>query len=143
MTKVFRTQIDIDADAEHVWAILTDSARYTECDLGMLRLEGEIAQGQQLTIYTKAAPKRAFSPTVSMFEPPHKMVWQSGMPFGAFSGARTFTLQARDEGGVQFSMEEVFSGWMLPVFGGSIPDLTPTFEAFAAALKQRAEETAP
>lgn len=139
--KAFSTTTEINATPERIWAILTDAAKYTEWDPGMLRLEGIIAPDQTLTIYTKVTPKRAFKPKVSEFEPNRKMVWSSGMPLGLFKGTRTFILEPLAQNRVMFSMREEFTGPMMALIGNSIPDLTATFEAFAAALKQRAENT--
>lgn len=136
--KRYSTQIDIQAPPETVWQILTDAAHYADWDPNMIKLEGRIAQGEQLTIYTKLAPERAFKPIVSQFDAPRKMVWQSGMPLGLFSGVRTFMLTPKTSG-VSFEMSEEFSGLLLPVFGGTIPDMNPIFADFAQALKQRAE----
>jgi hypothetical protein len=36
-------------------------------------------------------------------------------------------------------MREVYSGVMAPMITGSIPDLQPAFDEFAAALKRQAE----
>jgi len=138
--RIFSANIEIDAEPQTIWQILTDAPRYPEWDPGMIKIEGTIAHGQQLTIYTKIAPNRAFKPTVSVFEPPHKMVWQSGMPFGLFLGARTMQLEPLSGGKVRFSLQEAFSGLLLPLIGKTIPDLTPTFEAFCAGLKARAEQ---
>jgi len=137
--KVFTATTDIHAAPETIWRILTDASKYTEWDPGMVKLEGTIAPGQPLTIYTKADPQRAFNPTVVEFEPNRKMVWRSGMPLGLFTGARTFLLEPQGNGQVKFSMREEFTGPMLAMIGKSIPDLNPTFAAFAAALKKRAE----
>jgi hypothetical protein len=38
-------------------------------------------------------------------------------------------------------MAEVFSGLMLPMIKGSLPDFGPPFEAYAADLKREAERT--
>jgi hypothetical protein len=73
------------------------------------------------------------------FEPNRKMVWRSGMPLGLFQGARTFTLESLGDKRVRFSMREEFTGLLSPMIGKSIPDLNPTFAAFSAALKKRAE----
>jgi len=44
-----------------------------------------------------------------------------------------------DDGSTEFRMEEVFSGLMLPLIKGSLPDFAPSFEAYAADLKREAE----
>lgn len=128
----------IAATAETIWAILTDGASYSEWNENMLRLEGRIAPDEQLTIYTKLAPERAFTPKVVAFTPNQKMVWQSGMPLGLFTGTRTFLLLPEGDS-VRFTLTEEFKGLMLPLFQGSIPDMNPVFQTFAQALKTRAE----
>lgn len=52
---------------------------------------------------------------------------------------RTFTLTPRDDRTTEFSMVEVFSGAMLPMINGSLPDFGPPFEQYAADLKRAAE----
>lgn len=135
--KAFSTTVEIYASPETIWGILTDGEAYTTWDPGMVSLKGQIAPGNPLEIRTRVAPDQVFKPTVSEFEPNRRMVWSSGMPLGLFKGERTFTLEPLGEKHVKFSMQEVFSGLLQPLF--PIPDLTATFEAFSAALKQRAE----
>ena len=137
--KSFSTETEINAPPDVVWSVLTDGSKYTEWDPGMISLDGTIAHSEPLTIYAKISPDRAFKVKVSTFEPNRKMVWSSGMPLGLFKGERTFTLKPNGSGGTHFSMTEAFSGPMLVLIGGTIPDLKPTFDDFAAALKQRAE----
>jgi len=67
------------------------------------------------------------------------MVWLGGMPLRfLFKGERTFTLTPVD-GGVEFTMEEVFDGLLAGLITKSIPDLQPAFDEFAACLKREAE----
>ncbi|GAB5546799.1 MAG: hypothetical protein SangKO_065590 [Sandaracinaceae bacterium] len=40
---------------------------------------------------------------------------------------------------MKFTLTEVFSGPMLALIGGSIPDMSDAFEKFVAGLKARAE----
>lgn len=139
--KEFSTSIDIHASPAAIWKILTDSARYPEWDPGIIRIEGTIAPGQRLTIYTKAAPERAFAPIVTEFEANRRMLWRSAMPLGLFIGERSFLLEPSSSGSQRFTMCERYSGLLLPMIGRTIPDLNPTFNAFSTALKQRAEAT--
>jgi hypothetical protein len=44
---------------------------------------------------------------------------------------------------VEFSMVEVFSGVMLSLIKGSLPDFAPAFEQYAADLKREAERATP
>lgn len=137
--KEFRAITTIHASPATIWAILTDAARYPEWDPSVDRIEGRIAPGEKITAFTKLSPGRAFPVTVAEFVPSQKMVWRGGMPLGLFTGVRTFTLVPQEQGEVTFSVQEVFSGPLLPLIGRSLPDLTATFQQFAAGLKTRAE----
>ncbi len=78
---------------------------------------------------------------VAEFEPEQRMTWVGGMPTGLFKGVRTFTQSPGDGGATEFSMQEVFTGPLLPLYGRTIPDLNPSFEQFASSLKELAERS--
>mgnify|MGYP003556127030 CR=1 FL=1 len=136
--KSFSVSIRISARPEEIWAILTDAADYPSWNPTVEKVEGRIAPGQRVTVHAKISPGRAFPLSVTEFVPAKRMVWTGGLPFGLFTGERTFELTP-SEGGVEFSMREAFRGLLSPLITRSIPDLQPSFEAFAAALKMRAE----
>ncbi len=136
--KRFATTTTINATPEVIWSILTDAAAYPEWNPTVSGIDGTIAPDEEITVHAKISPDRAFPVNVSAFEPGRRMVWSSGMPLGMFKGVRTFTLTPRGDE-VEFAMEEVFSGLMEFLISRSIPDLTPSFEEFAAALKAKAE----
>ncbi|MEZ4267913.1 MAG: SRPBCC domain-containing protein [Myxococcota bacterium] len=138
--KSFRVATRIAAPPQRVWDILVDGAKTPEWDPNLLRIEGRIAPGEKIKVFTKLSPDRAFPVKVVDFDPPRGMRWTGGMPLGLFRGNRTFTLKALPDGGTEFEMEEIFSGLMAPLITKSIPDLTGAFEQFGAGLKQRAEQ---
>ena len=43
------------------------------------------------------------------------------------------------DGATEFTMHEAFSGLMLPMIRGTLPDFGPPFERYAADLKRAAE----
>jgi hypothetical protein len=137
--KEFRASTTIHAPPETIWAILTKGEAWPEWDPGTVRIEGRIAPGEKVTAYSKLSPGRGFPVTVAEFVPGKKMTWVGGMPLGLFKGVRTFTLTPTGDGATEFSVHEVFSGPLLPLIGGSLPDMTETFAAYVAGLKQRAE----
>jgi hypothetical protein len=122
-----------------VWPLLTDKRRLLDGGFGILRLEGDVGPGAHLKLWSEVDPKRAFALRVTEFSPPHRMVWEGGMPLGLFKGVRVFTL-AETAGGTSFHIREAYSGPLLGLIGKSIPNLTPSFEKFADALKHLAEE---
>jgi len=133
----FEASIEINATPEAVWAVLTDVQQFPEWEPNVTKVEGEATAGNKITIHTKFSD-RAFPVTVSEFTPHSRMVWSSGMPFGLFKGARTFTLTPLN-GGTKITTHEEFSGLLLPMFKGQIGDLQPTFDAFVEALKVKVE----
>lgn len=135
----FNTSPRIHAPRDTIWALLTDGARWADWNPTIDKVEGRIATGEKITVYSTVNPGRAFTLRVSELVPQSRMVWTGGMPLGLFKGERTYSLTAHADDGVEFAMQEVFSGLLAPLLTRSIPDLQPSFEAFTAALKQRAE----
>lgn len=131
----YQTKIEIPASPSAVWEVLTDASAYPDWEPNITKVEGSISLGSKLTIHTKLS-SRAFPVKVTTLDKDSTMVWTGGMPLGLFKGVRTFSLTPAGEG-CEFSMVEVFSGPLLPLIGKTIPDLSESFEQFAAALKQR------
>jgi hypothetical protein len=138
--KEYSATTTIEASPETIWAIITDAPSFPEWDPVAERIEGRIAPGETIKAYTKLSPGRAFPTKVTEFEPGRKMVWSGGMPLGLFKGVRTFTLEPQGDNATKFTVREVFSGPLLPLFGGSIPDMTTPFQQFVDGLKKRAED---
>lgn len=138
--KFFTASINIKASKERIWAILTDAPNYPVWDPGVIRIEGKIAKGEKVVAYNKISPNRAFPAKVTEFIVGEKMAWTGGMPFGLFTGVRTFTLTSKGDGTIDFTLREEFSGPMLFMIGGTIPDMTDSFNNFVKGLKTHAEK---
>lgn len=130
----YHVAIDISATPEAVWARLTDAEGFPSWNRTVDEIQGPIALGTKLAITVPIAPGRTFRPKVVAFEPNQRMVWQDGFA-PMFQGARTFTLSPQADGVTRFEMEEVFTGLMLPMIKGSLPDFAPVFDDYAADLK--------
>jgi hypothetical protein len=135
----YRASSSIEADPDTIWAILADAGAYTEWDNGVVRIDGTIAPGERIKIYSELDPKRGHPVRVEEFEPGRGMTWKGGMPLGLFKGIRTFELAPEGDGVTRFTMDERFSGPLLRLIGPRLPDFGPSFEKFANGLKQRAE----
>ncbi len=129
----------IHASSDRVWALLTDAANFPRWNSTVTSIEGEIADGRTLKLKVPAAGERVFKPKVSIVAPGRSMIWSDGLA-PMFKGVRTFTLTPNDDGSTEFSMREEFSGVMLPMIKGSLPDFAPVFETYAEDLKRAAEE---
>lgn len=137
--KTYTASITINASAETIWKILADAGSYPKWDMSMDHIEGKLALGETVKFFTKLSAQ-AFPVKVTAFEPNRKMALTGGMPLGLFKSERTHTLTANKDGTTTFKTEEIFSGLLLPVFGKNIPDLSESFQGFAAALKTQAEK---
>src|SRR5688572_15245774 len=113
----------IAANPEAIWAILTDAAGLSTWDSGVQRVEGRIAPGETITVYSEASPGRAFPVKVVDFTPGPTMRWSGGMPLGLFKGERTFTLAPQGDGSTRVTVREEYSGPMLGMMWRSMPDL--------------------
>ena len=132
----YSVKTNIAASAGKIWALLTNASAFPEWNSTVEKIEGEIALNEKIKVFVKIS-NRPFSLKVSEFTPQQKMVWQSSSP--VFKGVRTYLLTTNNDGSVDFEMIEVFTGLMLPMIAGSLPDFTQPFEDFAADLKKTAE----
>lgn len=128
----------IRANPESIWSLLTDAAGFPRWNSTVTSIEGQIAEGHTLKLRVPTAPKRVFKPKVSGVTAGRSMTWSDGMA-PMFKGVRVFTLSPNADGSTEFEMTEEFSGLMLPMIKGSLPDFAPVFETYAADLKRAAE----
>ncbi len=129
---------DIAAPPSTVWSILTDTQRLSDGNFSIIKIDGQIALGQSFQLWSEVDPKRAFPIKVAVMQPDQRMEWHGGMPLGLFLGNRQFSLTPTGSG-TQFEMQETYSGPLKRVITRFIPDLQPSFEKFADALKTTAE----
>ena len=132
-----RVSINIQAPSEKLWNLLTNAADFPRWNSTVSSIEGTIAQGQKLALRVPISD-RTFSPRVTELVPGRRMVWCDGMA-PMFKGERTFTLTPQPDGSTDFEMVETFSGVMLPMIKGSLPDFGPVFDRYALDLKREAE----
>jgi len=132
-----RVEINVRARAAVLWGLLIDAQGFPRWNSTVSSIEGQIRDGERLRLRAPGTD-RTFTPTVSGVVPNERMTWTGGFA-PLFKGVRTFALQQRDDGSTDFAMEERFSGLMLPLAKGSMPDFGPIFERYANDLKREAE----
>jgi GNAT superfamily N-acetyltransferase len=128
---------NIRASAAIIWSLLTDAQGYSRWNSTISGVEGQIREGERLRLHVPGT-ERTFTPRVSGVVPSERMTWTGGFA-PLFKGERTFVLTPRDSGSTDFTMEERFSGLILPLVKESLPDFGPVFERFANDLKREAE----
>lgn len=139
--KEFKVSKDIAADPQTIWDLLTDAGSIADWNPAVDRVEGTIALGEKVKVYVPLSPGRAFPAKVTQFDPPSQMTWTGGMPLGLFKGVRTWTLTPAG-GNTNFTMHEVYKGPLARLIVRTIPDMTDSFEQYAAGLKTKAESAA-
>ena len=134
-----RVEVNIQATPFRIWKLLTDAPGFPRWNSTVTGIEGEIREGGKLLVRVPGTD-RTFTPTVSGFVANERMTWAGGFA-PLFKGVRTFELKPRNDGSTDFSMQECFSGLMLPMAKGSMPDFGPIFTTYANDLKREAERT--
>ena len=130
-------KVNIQAKADVVWKILTDAEGFPRWNSTVTRIEGQIAEGQRIRLFVPGTD-RSFTPTISDFVPNQRMVWTGGFS-PVFKGVRVFALTSNGDDSTNFAMEERFSGLMLPIARGAMPNFGPIFETYANDLKRESE----
>ena len=128
----------IDASPEQVWRVLIDAAAWPDWNSGVIKVDGQVAPGEKLSIAVAINPGRSFPVRVVTLAEPERMVFRGGMPLGLFTGERTYTVR-REGNRTRFSMREQSTGPLAPLIFKSIPDLGPSFQQFADGLKKQTE----
>ena len=134
----YRVTRQINADADTVWGLLSETSKWKDWNPTIVSIEGTIAEGQKVKLVSTLNPRRAFNLSVTKVDAPREMVWSDGMPLGLFKGERTYRLTPQGDGSTEFFMEEAYTGLMSPLITKSIPDMTANFAEFADGLKAAA-----
>jgi hypothetical protein len=128
--------INIQAKADKVWTIMTTATNFPRWNSTIKSMEGKIALGQTIKLVATLSPTRTFNLLVTEFEPGKRMVWSDGNVM--FKGVRTYTVTSKPDGTTDFTMAEVYTGLMMPMIAGSLPDFTASFEQYVTDLKKEA-----
>ena len=83
------------ANAERIWALLTDAKGFPRWNSTVTSIEGQIREGERLRVHVPGTD-RTFTPTVSGVVPNGRMIWTGGFA-PMFNGVRTFQLSSHDD----------------------------------------------
>jgi len=119
-------------------AVLAGGAAWLSWDSGAGGAGGRIAPDEKITIWSRAAPGRAFPVKVTGFDPAARLRFSGRMPLGLFRGVRTFKVRPDGAGGTALHGREVYAGPLPGLVWRPMLDLGPSFGRFARGLKRRA-----
>jgi len=127
MAKGYHVSRRIDAPADRVWGLLTDSSSYRDWNRAVVSLEGTHRAGKHDLCGVDREPEAGVYLEDHVRGPSQPPGLERGMPLGLFKGERTYRLDERD-GATEFSMTEQFSGLLSGLITRAIPDLTDSFQ---------------
>ena len=137
-----RTDIEIDATPDRVWAILTDFASYPAWNPFIESIRGEPVVGSKLEVRIAPPDGNAmtFKPTVLNAEPDRELRWLGRVLLpGILDGEHMLQLEPLAGGRVRFVQAERFRGVLVPFLGKTLDRTERGFAAMNEALKGRAE----
>lgn len=140
--KAIATEIDIRADAQTVWDVLTDFEAYEAWNPFIKSVCGEARHGRRLRVRLEPPGHRpmALKPRIVQCRPGRELRWVGRllMP-GVFDGTHQFRIAACGVG-VRFYQCEAFTGLAAPLFGAAeVAAIKDGFEAMNDALRSRSE----
>jgi hypothetical protein len=133
----YLTGINIKAKPDRVWELMTNAGDFPRWNSTIKSIEGTIAAGKTIKLVATISPGRVFNLNIIEFLPVKRMVWSDGIAM--FKGVRTYTMESKPDGTTDFTMAELYTGLMLPMIAGSLPDFGPIFEQYQSDLKREAE----
>jgi len=140
-----RTEIEIEAPPERVWAILVDLAKYAEWNPFITSARGSVKQNQelQLTLAGSDGNEWAERPTVVSVDEPRELRWSTKLWFrGLLDGEHFFQLVAVGDRRTRFVNGEDLSGLLVQRMGNRVTRTARGFVGMNEALKKRVEARA-
>ncbi len=138
-----RTQIEIAADAERVWSVLTDFAAFPQWNPFIRSVRGTAEPGKSLVVRIQPSGGRGmtFRPTLLVADRPHELRWRGRLLVpGIFDGEHRFTIEPLSDARVRFEQSERFTGLLVALFRSSLDtDTKRGFVEMNHALKERCE----
>jgi hypothetical protein len=145
MSTVLKSDITIDAPAEHVWSVLTDLPAYREWNPFIVEAAGTVEPNGVLTLRMRpvGGSVTTVRPRLVAVDPGRRLRWKGRLLApGVFDAEHEFVLQPSPSGTI-LTQSEVFSGILVPLFARQLKRATlPAFVAMNEALKRRVEQRA-
>ena len=142
-TKQIEAQVDIDADRQAVWGVLTDLRRYPEWNPFIPKASGDLVAGRKLSmrIHVPGGMRMHLWPKLLTVSQPAELRWLGhALIPGLFDGEHRFLLDQLQPQKTRFLQIEVFRGVLVPLMGTYIAaGALRGFEAMNKALKKRVE----
>jgi len=140
-----RTEIEIDARPERVWAVLIDFEKFPDWNPFIRSIRGNVQVGSRLDVLLGASGTRAmrFRPIVKAVVPNRELRWlgRLGLP-RLFDGEHIFQIEPLGPIRSRFVQRERFRGLFVPLLARSLNrDARRGFEEMNRALRERVADS--
>jgi hypothetical protein len=136
------TEIDINAPAAKVWAVLTDFPHMPLWNPFITAIAGSLAAGERLTLTVHPPGKSGITikPTLLKVSPERELRWLGHLFIsGIFDGEHYFLLDPLGDDRTRLTHGESFSGVLVGFLQATLDATETGFNAMNAALKRQAE----
>jgi hypothetical protein len=137
-----QTQVDIEAPAAQVWALLADFPGMSFWNPFIRGISGRLERGARLAVYIAppGKPGMRFRPRVLAVRPERELRWRGRLFLpGLFDGEHYFLIEPLAPGRTRFVHGERFTGLLVGFATRALADTEAGFRSMNAALKRRAE----
>ena len=142
--KEIETQIEINTNAEKVWATLVGFKNYPGWNPFIKSVEGNAVVGEtiSITIQPIEGKQMSFKPKILVRDVNEELRWKGKLGIGGlFDGEHYFKIIEQEENLCLFVHGELFSGLLIPFMGKTLANAAKGFELMNEALKERCEES--
>lgn len=138
----FEESIDIDADPQRVWDVLSDIEAWPErvetVDIAELLTSAPVAKGSRVRLKQPKLPEGTWDITV--WDPPS--YFEMSQKSGGVSNVAGHRVEAVEEGGTRLTLSVEMQGWIVPIVGLLSKGMTTRYLASEAQdIKKAAEST--
>lgn len=134
-----RTDTEIAAQPEQIWAALTDFAAYPRWNPFIRYVRGVAEEGRSLEVVVRGrgSVRTAFRARVLVADRPHELRWRGHLCVpGALTSEHRFLIEPLPDGGSRFQQNGRFSGLLTPIFRSTIDrEIQRGLREMNAALK--------
>jgi len=138
-----KAKIDIEANPQQVWDVLTDFQSYSEWNPFISSAAGKPEVGSRLNLSVCPGDKCfSFKPKITKAEIDLELRWQGHLLVpGLFDGEHYFTIESLQDGRVMLTQGERFKGVLRHIILSMIKsDTVVGFQKMNEALKERVEK---
>lgn len=138
-----QTTIDIDADSDAIWQVLTDFSSYEDWNPMLRNVQTDLRPGAPVRFQVRregARPLKLKAKITTLCEA-RSLAWHGGSA-AIISGKHYFRIEPLAGQRCRFHHGEHFKGVLLPLIKGILKNAPELYRAMNEALKRRVEDRA-